>query len=182
MEIIGTNNDINFAVTNQFDSKYLNPIILNLLYKANNDWDDYNELYHCCQLIENINRNNNMEVDYHVMIKDKNYIGIALVSRGSIDFNSFFKQPILVSENTNEILIFNYFHICQEGRGNGERWLKEIIMPYYNFKKYKAIYLKSSHPKSFSLYSRLGVEIGSYENNSDNHLMSRKGKIFKIPL
>ncbi|QKY68720.1 hypothetical protein [Lentibacillus sp. CBA3610] len=93
-----------------------------------------------------------------------------------------FTQPILVNENINEVLIFNYFHISQEGRGNGERWLKKVIMPYYKLKEYKAIYLKSSHPKSFSLYSRLGVEIGSYESNSDNHLMTRKGKIFKIPL
>lgn len=53
-------------------------------------------------------------------------------------------------------------------------WFKNII------KYYKAIYLKSSHPKVFSMYNRLGKEVGEYSSKSDNDLVEGKGKIFKI--
>ncbi len=121
-------------------------------------------------------------MDFHVMMRDDKYLGIALVSRGSIDYNIFFKEPILISENKNEILIFNYFHISQEGRGNGQNWFRDIIIPYYKSHIFKALYVKSSHPKVFFLYSRLGEEIGEYTSSSDNRLFERKGKIFKISL
>ena len=42
------------------------------------------------------------------------------------------------------------------------------------------LYLKSSHSKAFSLYQRLGEEIGSYQTLSDNGEFKRTGKIFKI--
>lgn len=93
----------------------------------------------------------------------------------------FFKEQIDIEEKDNEVLIFNYFHISKEGRGKGEAWFKNIIK-YYNKKNYKAIYLKSSHPKVFSMYNRLGKEIGQYYSKSDNDLFERKGRVFKICL
>ncbi|MEH7124655.1 hypothetical protein V7127_15635 [Bacillus sp. JJ1773] len=182
MEVIHKINDISFGVATQFDSKYLTPIIQNLLLKAENEWDDYNEVYHCCQLIENVRKNKNMKIDFHVMMEDKNYLGIALVTSGIIDYKVFFKEPISISQNDKDVLIFNYFHISQEGRGNGQIWFRDIIMPYYKSKNFKTIYVKSSHQKVFSMYCRLGTEIGEYTSSSDNQLFMRKGKIFKITL
>lgn len=181
MEIINKLNGIDFGITNEFKSEYLIPIIQNLLFKAENQWDDYNEVYHCCNLIETVRRNKNMNMDFHIMKKGEKYLGIALVSSGILDYKTFFKEPIQISEDTKDILIFNYFHISKEGRGNGEMWLKQII-EYYKSKHYKSIYLKSSHAKVFSMYNRLGLEIGEYSSHSDNNLFERKGKVFKIIL
>ncbi|MFJ8234133.1 hypothetical protein ACIQ34_00145 [Ureibacillus sp. NPDC094379] len=44
MEIIHKINDITFGVATEFHSKYLTPIIKNLLFKAEHEWDDYNEV------------------------------------------------------------------------------------------------------------------------------------------
>lgn len=181
MEIISKINGIDFGVSSEFKSEYLTPIIQNLLFKAENEWDDYNEVYHCCKLIESVKNNKNMNMDFHIMKKDGKCLGVALISSGIFDYKIFFKEPIQINEEDKDVLIFNYFHIAQEGRGNGEIWLKNIIK-YYKSKYYKAIYLKSSHPKVFSMYNRLGIEVGEYSSYSDNKLFERKGKIFKIML
>ncbi|MFJ8234132.1 hypothetical protein ACIQ34_00140 [Ureibacillus sp. NPDC094379] len=121
-------------------------------------------------------------MDFHLMLRDGKNVGIALVTNGIIDFKTFFKEPLTINDNMNDVLIFNYFHISQEGRGNGQIWFRDIIMPYYKLKKFKTIYVKSSHQKVFSMYSRLGTEIGEYTSNSDHHLFVREGKVFKINL
>ncbi|AQR95868.1 hypothetical protein [Clostridium saccharoperbutylacetonicum] len=181
MEIIYKINDIDFGISKEFKSEYLTPITLNLLSKVENEWDDYNEVYHCCKLIEAVKSNENMNMDFHIMMKNEKYLGIALITSGQIDYKLFFKEPVHINENDNEVLIFNYFHISEDGRGNGEIWFKNIIQ-YYESKSFKAIYLKSSHPKVFSMYNRLGTEIGEYSSYSDNNLFFRKGKIYKIML
>lgn len=79
------------------------------------------------------------------------------------------------------MVIFNYFHIASEGRGNGSFWLKEVILKYYQGKGMKKAYVKSSHPKVFPLYQRLGSQIGSYTSFSDNQLFERQGKVFELP-
>lgn len=181
MDVISKINGINFGVSTEFKSKYLTPIIQNLLLKSENEWDDYNEVYHCCKLIESLKSNADMNMDFHIMKKDEKYLGLILVSRGILDYKMFFKEPLQINEDDNQVLILNYFHISQEGRGNGEMWLGNVFQ-YYKSKHYKAIYLKSSHPKVFSMYNRLGVEIGEYTSSSDNKLFVRDGKIFKIML
>ena len=121
-------------------------------------------------------------MDFHVMMQGEKNLGIALVNKGIIDYKIFFQDLTPINENNKDVLIFNYFHISQEGRGLGQIWFRDIIMPYYKDKNFKTIYVKSSHTKVFSLYSRLGIEIGEYTNSSDNQLFMRKGKIFKIML
>lgn len=182
MEIIHKKNDIDFGIATEFNSKYLTPIINNLLFKAENEWDDYNEVYHCSSLIENVRKSKDMNMDFHIMRKDEKYLGIALVTKGTIDYKTFFKEPIPINEKNKDVLIFNYFHISEEGRGNGQIWFRDIIMPYYKSKHFKTIYVKSSHEKVFSMYNRLGEEIGEYTSSSDNQLFVRKGKVFRISL
>jgi hypothetical protein len=181
VEIISTTDGIDFGISKEFQSQYLTPIIQNLLYKAENQWDDYDEVYHCSKLIQGVKKNKDMNMDFHIMKKDEKYLGIALITSGKIDYSLFFKEQIDIEEKDNEVLIFNYFHIAQEGRGNGEVWFNNIIK-FYKEKNYKAIYLKSSHSKVFSMYNRLGKEIGQYSSKSDNDLFEREGKIFKIYL
>lgn len=180
MEIINEVNGISFGISKEFKSEYLTPIIQNLLFKVENVWDDYNEVYHCCQLIESVKNDNKMNMDFHIMMKDEKCLGICLITSGTINYKLFFKDSIDMAEEDEEILIFNYFHISKEGRGNGERWFREVIIPYYKAKGFKAIYLKSSHEKVFSMYRRLGREIGEYTSISDNNIFERKGNIFKI--
>ena len=113
MIFINEKENIKYSISNNFNPKFLTPISKNLTDKLNNNWDDYNEVYHCCKLIEKIKENENMKVDFHTLTKNDNYIGIALVTYGNIDFNIFFNTPLNIEEKENEILIFNYFHIYE---------------------------------------------------------------------
>jgi hypothetical protein len=47
---------------------------------------------------------------------------------------------------------------------------------------YTAFYLKTSHPKAFPLYERLGPVIANYTIPSDNGLYQRTGRIYRLPL
>lgn len=172
----------NFFVSDTFTSNMLVPVIKNLLYKAENEWDDYDEIYHCCHLIETVKQNPNIIMDFHYIKKDDDIIGVGLMSHGILDIPLFFPDMIHISEPTDNILVFNYFHISPEDRGNGGYWLRDIIIPYYYGKKFKSIYVKSSHSRVFNLYNRLGKCIGEYISKSDNRLYERLGKMFRISL
>lgn len=174
--------ELEFWVADTFSGKMLSPIIKNTLYKAENGWDDYDEVYYCCRLIENVKKNPDMTMDFHYITCGENVIGLGLISYGKIDTSLFFHTDFQPQEPLDKILIFNYFHVAPEGRGNGEHWLRDIILPSYNGKGYEACYVKSSHPKVFSLYGRLGQQVGEYSCKSDNGLYIREGKIFRIPL
>lgn len=130
MKISSSTNGIDFGISKEFKSEYLTPIIQNLFYKVENQWDDYDEVYHCSKLIQEVKKNKNMNMDFHIMKKDEKYLGIALITSGRIDYSLFFKEQIDIEEKYNEVLIFNYFHISKEGRGNGEAWFKNIIKYY----------------------------------------------------
>ena len=47
---------------------------------------------------------------------------------------------------------------------------------------YTAVYLKTSHPKAFPLYDRLGTVSGNYTFPSDNGEHMRVGRIYRLPL
>jgi hypothetical protein len=51
MKIISTINGIGFAVSTKFKSQYITLNIENLLFKAENELDDYNEVYSCCKCL-----------------------------------------------------------------------------------------------------------------------------------
>lgn len=180
--LIKKENELGFWVTDTFSGKMLRPILMNTLYKAETAWDDYDEVFHCCQLIEAVRQNPKMTMEFHYITLKQQLVGIGLVSSGKIDKSLFFPAGFNPPEAMEKILLFNYFHISPEGRGNGEHWLRDIILPSYSGRCYEAFYVKSSHPKVFSLYGRLGLQVGNYSCKSDNGLYIRQGKIFKIPL
>jgi len=181
-QLLYQENEWSFLVTDRFESHMLGPVIRNLLDKSENDWDDYNEVYHCCRLIETVRRQAGMNMDFHYIRKSHRTVGIGLITHGLINTRMFFPDTFSLADHPQQILVFNYFHISKEGRGKGEYWLREIILPFYKHKGFAALYVKSSHPKVFSLYRRLGEEIGVYTAASDNNLFSRSGKIFRIPV
>ncbi len=181
MEIIDRRAGFVFGVTAKFEGRFLTPIIENLLVKSRQDWDDYNEVYHCSKLIEKVKARPDITMDFHVLEHDHDCLGIALVSHGKIDSDVFFSDRNIIDERVDLTIVLNYFHIALQARGNGEKWLR-MIMEYYRNKGYRFLFLKSSHPLAFSLYQRLGEPVGQYSGSSDNGLYQRNGRIFKILL
>ena len=173
---LGKHNGYTFKVSNEFKGEYLGPIIDNLKVKYRDFYDDYDEVYHCNQLVHILKDDPNVNVDYHVMYKYDQCVGLAMVTTGNIDSSKYFDKPVF--EQGANAIVLNYFHISPKARGNGNYWLRNVIIPHYQDKE--DLYLKSSHSKAFSLYQRLGEEIGSYQTLSDNGEFKRTGKIFKI--
>ena len=181
-KILFENKELKYFVADHFKSDMLVPITRNLLSKVENEWDDYDEVYHCCQLIETVANSPEMKMDFHFIRNGQQTVGVGLVTYGVIDMHAFFPESFTVDEPVEGMLIFNYFHISAEIRGTGEHWLRDIILPYYKEKGFASLYVKSSHPKVFSLYDRLGQCVGEYSSKSDNDLYVRQGKIFRIGL
>ena len=181
-KILFENKELKYFVADHFKSEMLVPITKNLLYKVEKEWDDYNEVFHCCRFIETVRNTPEIKMDFHFIRNSEQTVGVGLITYGVIDMHAFFPDSFTVAEPMEGTLIFNYFHICAEARSTGEHWLKNIILPYYKEKGFVSRYVKSSHPKVFSLYSRLGECVGQYNSKSDNELYLRTGKIFRIRL
>lgn len=180
--LLHTHQDFGYYVADEFASHMLVPLIRNLQDKAEHEWDDYNEAYHGCRLIETVRKHPGMTMDFHYQQKDGKTSGIGIVTRGTLDPSVFFPETFRWPEPDGSAVVFNYFHIAPESRGTGKYWLKNIILPYYAAQGFASLYVKSSHPKAFSLYGRLGSEVGEYRTPSDNGLYLRDGKIFRIAL
>ncbi|MFV0394244.1 MAG: hypothetical protein ACK5LC_07600 [Coprobacillaceae bacterium] len=180
MKTLHQKSNFYFNISNSFKSQFMIPVFNNCIIKAKEEWDDYNEAYHFSQLVNTLQQNKDITTDYHYLLKDDSYVGIMMISYGSNNTtNMSLPNSIHMKQNS---IVLNYFHISQEGRGNGEYWLRNIIIPYYKNKGFKTLYVKSSHSKVFSLYSRLGVEIAQYQSISDNNIHVRSGKVFEITL
>lgn len=181
-QLLNEKGGLRYLVSDTFEGSMLVPVIKNILYKAENDWDDYDEVSHCCRLIEAVRKDPDMKMDFHFIKRGEDTIGAGLITYGAIDMQLFFSGAFSFTDPIGNIVIFNYFHIAPEGRGTGEYWLRDIILPHYYGKGFTALYVKSSHPKVFSLYGRLGTVVGEYRGKSDNGLYTRQGKIFRIPI
>ncbi|WP_041139406.1 hypothetical protein [Beduini massiliensis] len=168
-----------FELHHTFKGEFLSPIIMNLNDKFVNHYDDYDEVYHCNQKIHQIMALPNVTLDFHVLYKNNQCIGIALITHGQVNSEKLLDQKNLI-ESPQESIILNYYHIYEKGHGLGTRWLKEIIFPYYKSFGKHAMYLKSSHAKAFPFYLRMGQKIGTYKTKSDNGLFIREGQLFKI--
>ncbi|MBP1044317.1 hypothetical protein I6N95_25235 [Vagococcus sp. BWB3-3] len=123
-----------------------------------------------------------MVTDFHFIRQNQQIIGVLLGTRGELDYRLFFQEVALLEPKGKEVVMLNYFHIAPEGRGNGQFWLKEIILKYYQNEGLSKAYIKSSHPQVFSLYQRLGKQIGEYSSLSDNGLFERQGRVFELSL
>ncbi len=173
---------LEFWVSDTFDGRMLSPIVQNLLVKAENGWDDYDEVFHCCRLVEAVRRETDLHMEFHTLRRNGRVVGVGLMTGGPIACPLFFPPHLLPPEPREGLLAFNYFHVAPEARGVGGRWLREVIFPYCSAQGSRTVYIKSSHPKVFSLYTRLGTVVGHYSARSDNDLFDRPGTLFRIDL
>lgn len=180
MELLKKVDNLEYLVEKGFSPKYLEPIAKNVLWKIRNKWDDYNEISHCCRFIESIRESHDIRIETHFIKNGPKILGVLFVTGGKVDLDSLFKIKLPCTFQNDKSIIISYFHIIPEARGVGEEWLRQLVIPYYKEKGIEEIFIKSSHLKAFSLYSRLGNEIENYTTQSDNRLYSRKGKVFKI--
>ena len=65
---LGKHNGYTFKVSNEFKGEYLVPIIDNLKVKYRDFYDDYDEVYHCNQLVHILKDDPNVNVDYLSLI------------------------------------------------------------------------------------------------------------------
>lgn len=91
-KILHTRNLFQFGISNTFKADFLLPIISNVKAKAQTNWDDYDEVYHCSRLIHQVLRNHNMHLDFHFMKRDEEYLGTLLATSGEIDYTIFLKN------------------------------------------------------------------------------------------
>ena len=176
-------NGFEFCFSDSFEGKFLLSLLENMKEKILNEaWDDYNELHHCCKIIHDFSQQPGVVMDFHTLRKDNEQLGMVMMTHGAIDRNIYACSGLSISDPMDQVALLSYFHISPAGRGNGTFWLRDLIMPFYADQGYTAIYLKTSHPKAFPLYDRLGAVIGNYTFPSDNAVHMRVGRIYRIPL
>ena len=157
----------------------IKPIKDNVLQKKSNDeWDDYDEFKHTKDWLKNINKQQTKLIVFSYKHKNEN-VGIIFISEG-YEVRNFLDGNNL--DYDNNCVKLGPFHISHKFRGIGENWIKTEVIPYLLEQNIKTIFIESSHPKSFSLYSRLGKQVAKYIKKSDNNIFTREGKIFRIEI
>ena len=68
------------------------------------------------------------------------------------------------------------------GKGKGQDFLANEVFADLKAQGIRQVYIKSSHPKAFALYERLGKCVGHYAEPSDQGLYLRYGNIYQIDL
>ncbi len=179
MEILKVKGDNQYFCDKIFDYRYLAPILHFVNWKIEcNSWDDYNEFFHAIRLIEKLKKLSGIWFHSHCISNNNSIIGFLLIVGG--DIQKIEKKYSI--ENESESILLKYFHIIPKGIGFGNTWLNSVIIPLYQDKKFKNIYVNSSHEKSFPFYQRLGSLIATYHQESDNGLYLRKGNCFLISI
>ncbi len=175
--------DLEFCVSDAFEGVYLTSLLDNMREKlVRGEWDDYDEVHHCCKIIHDFSLIPGLVIDYHLLRRADEQLGMVMMSHGAIPPDIYRSSGLSISDPLDEVVLLNYFHISRAGRGNGTFWLRDLLMPLYASKGFTAIYLKSSHTRAFSFYNRLGAVIGNYTFPSDNGVYQRTGRIYRLPL
>lgn len=176
-------NDLEFCFSDSFEGRFLLSLLENMKEKIlSSAWDDYDEVHHCCKIIHDFGQQPGVVMDFHTLRRADEQLGMVMMTHGAIDPHIYSCSGLSISDPVDQVLLLSYFHISPAGRGNGTFWLRDLIMPMYADQGYTAIYLKTSHPKAFPLYDRLGTVIGNYTFPSDNGVHMRVGRIYRIPL
>ena len=181
--VLYTKDDLEFCISDTFEGIYLTSLLDNMREKlVHGEWDDYDEVHHCCRIIHEFSQRPGLTIDYHLLRRAGEQLGMVMMSHGDIPAGIYRSSGLSISDPIGEVVLLNYFHIAPQGRGNGTFWLKELLMPMYAAKGFTAIYLKSSHHKAFPFYDRFGAVIGNYTFPSDNGVFQRTGRIYRLPL
>lgn len=179
MVLLTEKGPLRFFVDKEFEMTYLSPVQHFVQWKKDNEqWDDYNEWEHASKLVQQIQSEEDIWMDTHLLFKQERLIGVALIVGGSI--RKLENKYIIEKEEAS--LLLKYFHIIEKGKGNGSYWLRSVVFPFYKEKQYKNVYVNSTHPKSFPFYERFGEKIATYEQMSDQLLFKRMGECFLVKL
>jgi hypothetical protein len=179
MEALLEKENKKFILEKKFNIRNLAPVGSYVQWKLENEnWDDYNELYHATRLTENLQKDSDVWFETHSLLKNDSVVGVLLIVGGKI---KKLERKYQI-ENERQSLLLKYFHIVDKGQGLGSFWLSSVIIPHYRAKGFRQIYVNSSHKNSFRFYSRFGSLIGTYEQVSDNNLYKREGSCYKISL
>ena len=127
--LLSKNKEFRYCVADAFDGNMLVPIMKNILYKSETEWDDYNEAFHCCRFIEAVRKNSSTKMEFHYVKKGEDTIGVGLITHGEINTLPSLPVDFHLPSSTDKILFFSYFHVSPEGRGIGEHWLRDIQQP-----------------------------------------------------
>lgn len=181
--VLFTKDDLEFCVSDTFEGKFLLSLLENMKEKMRSEaWDDYNEVHHCCKIIHEFSQQPGLVMDFHTLRRGEEQLGMVIITHGAIPPEIYGQSGLRITDPIHQVLLLNYFHIAPDGRGNGTFWVRDLIMPMYAEQGYTAVYLKTSHPKAFPLYDRLGAVVGHYTFPSDNALYQRTGRIYRLPL
>ena len=179
MNLLSEKEDIQFLVDPTFNINYLYPVQKFVEWKLeNNCWDDYNELFHACQLVELLKKEESVWFETHLIVKNEVVIGSLIIVGGEI---AKLENKYSIEDQEHSLLL-KYFHIVEKGKGYGSQWLKSVIFPYYREKGYRQIFVNSSHKDSFPFYARLGNLIATYEQPSDNQIYTRRRNSYLIKI
>lgn len=178
MELLAQKEEFKFYIDTEFKPAYLMPIQKYVQWKLENNWDDYNELFHAAKLIEGYKKQSGIWFHTHLILKEEQIAGVLFIVGGKIKI----LEDKYAVEPEDQSVLLKYFHIVEKGKGLGTFWLKSVILPYYKQRNYTMLFVNSSHPNSFPFYSRLGTPIASYVRTSDNQLSQREGRSFRIEL
>lgn len=171
--------DFQWIRVQDFDEPFLAPVDAYVSWKQENEWDDYNESRHARAFFNAVRVQSAVTIDTHILLYDKSVIaGVLFIVKGNV---AALENRFTIPASEKAALI-KYFHVLQAYRGRGRKWLTEIVMPFYRQQGVDALYVSSSHPKSFSLYGALGDLVATYTNKSDHARFIREGKSFRIPL
>ena len=172
MEVLFEHENTSFCIENSPETEHLSPILSYIKWKLDSSqWDDYNEFFHACHWLEDLKKRSDVWFDMHLMLKNGVQIGVLLILGGAIQQ----LEPKYRIEDENQSLLLKYFHLTDKGNGYGSLWLKSVILPYYQKKGFKRIYVNSSHKLSFPFYRRFGKAIAEYRQESDNKLQQIEG-------
>lgn len=179
MQVLLKKDKEQFLLNKAFDISYLAPIARYVQWKLEHQWDDYNELFHATQYVEEIQKEEDVWMETHTIQRDDQQIGVLFIVGGAVQK----LEPKYTIEREGQSVLLKYFHIIEKGKGLGSCWLNEVIKPYYRERNFKNIYVNSSHPASFPFYQRMGGSlITTYDRKSDNRRFKREGSCFQIRL
>ena len=115
MNLLGTGkNDLKFILHQTFSSPLFSPISNYVSWKLENNWDDYNELYHAVNYIENLKQTASVWFDIHTLERKGTIIGVLTVVGGELE-----KLGIEGEADLTESALVKCSHVVGGGVGEG---------------------------------------------------------------
>ena len=153
--------------------------------KINGMYDDYDEYKNTIQWIENIKNIILNEEDvltaYYIENSENDIVGIIFALTENEIIKKFREKHNIKVDDCKQCQLI-CFHIDKQYRGIGKKFLENYVFKDLKDKKINIIFIKSSHNKALSLYSKFGNVVGNYIGISENQLYQRYGYIYKIQL